>query len=104
MPEQVTEEEAPYLEHKHPERTEWQFKKDGGGLLSTLLGIESGLSDTQLGGDLSLPGLSFMPEIKKNNKGKAGDQMELDSPSGDAPPSSLVRKRCILLRMLCMVR
>ena len=50
------------------------------------------LSDTQLGSDLSSPGLSLMPEIKKRDRGKAGDQMELDSPSVAAPSFSIVRK------------
>ena len=57
------------------------------GLLRTLLGIESGLSDIQLGDNSSLHGLSSIPEIKKSKK-RAGSRMELDSPS---TPSSIMQ-------------
>ena len=57
------------------------------GLLRTLLGIESGLSDIQPGDDSSLHGLSSIPEIKKSKK-RAGSGMELDSPS---TPSSIMQ-------------
>ena len=54
--------------------------------LRTLLGVESGLSDIQLGDDSSLHGLSSMPEIKKSKR-KTGGGMELDSPSLATPSS-----------------
>jgi hypothetical protein len=89
-PEQIAEEEALYLELKRLEQTERQFKKDRDDLLRTLLGIESGLSDIQLGDDSSLHGLSSMPEIKKSKK-RTGGGMEIDSPS--TPSSSIMQQR-----------
>jgi len=78
--EQIAEEEALYLELKRLEQTERQFKKDRDDLLRTLLGVESGLSDIQLGDDSSLHGLSSMPELKKSKR-RTGSAMEIDSPS-----------------------
>ncbi|KAF9644509.1 hypothetical protein BDM02DRAFT_938105 [Thelephora ganbajun] len=89
-PEQIAEEEALYLELKRLEQTERQFKKDRDDLLRTLLGVESGLSDIQLGDDSSLHGLSSMPEIKKSKK-KTGSTMEIDSPSVATPSSSIMQ-------------
>lgn len=89
-PEQIAEEEALYLELKRLEQTERQFKKDRDDLLRTLLGIESGLSDIQLGDDSSLHGLSSMPEIKKSKK-RTGGGTEIDSPS--TPSSSMQQRR-----------
>ena len=91
-PEQVAEEEALYLELKRLEQTERQFKKDREDLLRTLLGIESGLSDIQLGDDSSLHGLSSMPEIKKSKK-RLGSTMEIDSPSVSTPSSSIMQSQ-----------
>ena len=91
-PEQIAEEEALYLELKRLEQTERQFKKDRDDLLRTLLGIESGLSDIQLGDDSTLHGLSSMPEIKKSRK-RIGSMMDLDSPS--TPSSSSIQQRRI---------
>lgn len=91
-PEQVAEEEALYLELKRLEQTERQFKKDRDDLLRTLLGIESGLSDIQLGDDSSLHGLSSMPEIKKSRK-RLGSTMEIDSPSVSTPSSSIMQSQ-----------
>ena len=90
--EQIAEEEALYLELKRLEQTERQFKKDREDLLRTMLGIESGLSDIQLGDDSSLHGLSSMPEIKKSKK-RTGGGMEIDSPS--TPSSSIMQQRRI---------
>jgi len=89
-PEQIAEEEALYLELKRLEQTERQFKKDREDLLRTLLGIESGLSDIQLGDDSSLHGLSSMPEIKKSKKRTT---MDIDSPSVTTPSSSVMQHR-----------
>jgi hypothetical protein len=89
-PEQIAEEEALYLELKRLEQTERQFKKDRDDLLRTLLGIESGLSDIQLGDDSTLHGLSSMPELKKSKK-RVGSVMDLDSPS--TPSSSVMQQR-----------
>ena len=86
-PEQIAEEEALYLELKRLEQSERQFKKDRDDLLRTLLGIESGLSDIQLGDDSSLHGLNSMPEIKKSKR-RTGSGMDLDSPS---TPSSIMQ-------------
>ena len=91
-PEQIAEEEALYLELKRLEQTERQFKKDRDDLLRTLLGIESGLSDIQLGDDSSLHGLSSMPEIKKSKK-RTGNTMEIDSPSMATPSSSIMQSQ-----------
>ena len=91
-PEQIAEEEALYLELKRLEQTERQFKKDREDLLRTLLGIESGLSDIQLGDDSSLHGLSSMPEIKKSKK-RSGGTMDIDSPSVTTPSSSAMHHR-----------
>jgi len=91
-PEQIAEEEALYLELKRLEQTERQFKKDREDLLMTLLGIESGLSDIQLGDDSSLHGLSSMPEIKKSKK-RTGGGMDIDSPSVTTPSSIQLHKR-----------
>jgi DNA methyltransferase 1-associated protein 1 len=88
-PEQIAEEEALYLELKRLEQTERQFKKDRDDLLRTLLGVESGLSDIQLGDDSSLHGLSSMPEIKKSKK-KTGGTFDLDSPLA-TPSSSMMQ-------------
>ena len=98
-PEQIAEEEALYLELKRLEQTERQFKKDRDDLLRTLLGIESGLSDIQLGDDSSLHGLSSMPEIKKSKK-RTGSAMEADSPSVATPSSSILhsQKRMPLIK------
>ena len=98
-PEQIAEEEALYLELKRLEQTERQFKKDRDDLLRTLLGIESGLSDIQLGDDSSLHGLSSMPEIKKSKK-RTGSAMETDSPSVATPSSSILQshKRIPLIK------
>ena len=91
-PEQIAEEEALYLELKRLEQTERQFKKDREDLLRTLLGIESGLSDIQLGDDSSLHGLSSMPEIKKSKK-RTGGGMDIDSPSVTTPSSSVLHHK-----------
>lgn len=97
-PEQIAEEEALYLELKRLEQTERQFKKDRDDLLRTLLGIESGLSDIQLGDDSSLQGLSSMPEIKKSKK-RTGSAMEFDSPSAGTSSSIMQsQKRIPLIR------
>ena len=98
-PEQIAEEEALYLELKRLEQTERQFKKDRDDLLRTLLGIESGLSDIQLGDDSSLHGLSSMPEIKKSKK-RTGSTVEIDSPSAATPSSSIMhfQKRIPLIK------
>ena len=88
--EQIAEEEALYLELKRLEQTERQFKKDRDDLLRTLLGIESGLSDIQLGDNSSLHGLSSMPELKKSKR-KTGGAMEIDSPSVGTPSSSFMQ-------------
>lgn len=89
-PEQIAEEEALYLELKRLEQTERQFKKDRDDLLRTLLGIESGLSDIQLGDDSTLHGLSSMPEIKKSKR-RTGGGVEVESPS--TPSSSILQQR-----------
>ena len=89
-PEQIAEEEALYLELKRLEQTERQFKKDRDDLLRTLLGVESGLSDIQLGDDSSLHGLSSMPEIKKSKR-RTGGAMDIDSPSMGTPSSSIMQ-------------
>jgi len=91
-PEQIAEEEALYLELKRLEQTERQFKKDRDDLLRTLLGIESGLSDIQLGDDSSLHGLSSMPEIKKSKK-RSGGTMDIDSPTLATPSSSIMHSQ-----------
>lgn len=91
-PEQIAEEEALYLELKRLEQTERQFKKDRDDLLRTLLGIESGLSDIQLGDDSSLHGLSSMPEIKKSKK-RSGGTMDIDSPTVATPSSSIMHSQ-----------
>jgi hypothetical protein len=91
-PEQIAEEEALYLELKRLEQTERQFKKDRDDLLRTLLGIESGLSDIQLGDDSSLHGLSSMPEIKKSKK-RTGSAVEIDSPTMGTPSSSIMHSQ-----------
>lgn len=95
-PEQIAEEEALYLELKRLEQTERQFKKDREDLLRTLLGIESGLSDIQLGDDSTLHGLSSMPEIKRSKR-RTGSTMELDSPSVGTP-SNIMQKRMPLIK------
>jgi len=89
-PEQIAEEEALYLELKRLEQTERQFKKDRDDLLRTLLGVESGLSDIQLGDDSSLHGLSSMPELKKSKR-KTGNAMDIDSPSVGTSSSSFMQ-------------
>jgi len=91
-PEQIAEEEALYLELKRLEQGERQFKKDRDDLLRTLLGVESGLSDIQLGDDSSLHGLSSMPELKKSKR-KTGNAMEIDSPSMGTPSSSIMQSQ-----------
>ena len=90
-PEQIAEDEVLYLELKRLEQTKRQFKKDRDDLLRSLLSIESGLSDIQLGNDSSLHDLSSMPEIKSMKRTESA--IEADSPSVATPSSSILHSQ-----------
>ncbi|RPD66839.1 hypothetical protein L226DRAFT_608127 [Lentinus tigrinus ALCF2SS1-7] len=68
-PEQITEEDALYLELEKLKENERRFRKDRDELLRTLCGIESGLPDIQVDED-GLAGATF--DTKKKKKGVAG--------------------------------
>lgn len=73
--EQITEEEALYIEVKRFEQNERRFKKERDDLLRSLLGVESGLPDIPV--DEEGPAHLSDSRSKKNRRGYT---MDIDSP------------------------
>ena len=94
-PQQIAEEDAPYIELKRLEQTERRFKKDRDELLRTLLGVESGLPDLPVEDEapVNINDLHIdiaAPPPKDVKKTKKRGATNVDTPTSAGPSSASI--------------